>query len=355
MIRRHAALLAFLSLIASSNGSASAKPVPAWTVPLEAQALDACTDGAGTVHVAALRNGRVVHLARPSGKDFGAASTLPCDAASGPGGAVQIVSAGKRLLVLATTQGGFCLVASDDGGRSWQARSSQEITGHEALESGRIAASGTNVHVVWINEEAEKDEHDRVSSPLFHAASRDGGRTFSAPRAVTAGFPRACPCCSATLAVSGETVRIAYRTSVKNVKEVGLLTSRDGGQTFAFGQVSDDRWTMLGCPANGPALGVSGDELVLTWTREKAIHTATSSDGGKTFTAPRSIGAGRFHLASADGARTLAVVQTATGPVVARRGRAPETMAGSLTAATALVDVPGQGAVLLRAREERAR
>lgn len=351
MSRCHVTLLTLALTLASPVSSLTAEPLPVWPVPIEAQALDACTDGAGTVHVAALQHGKVVHLARPSGGDFGKPAALPCESGGGGhGGAVQIVSAGARILVMAPARGGFCLAASDDGGRTWQARSSLDVTGHEALESGRMAASGSNVHVVWINEEAEKDAHDKVASPLFYAASRDGGRTFSKPRAVTEAFPRACPCCPTTLVANGDTVRIAYRTSVKNVKEVGLLTSRDGGQTFAFRQVSDDKWEMLGCPANGPTLGISGDKVVMTWTAEKAIQTATSADGGATFTAPQPVGAGRFHFASADGARTVAVVQTAAGTAVSRGAGVLEPLTGTLTAATALLDVPGQGAVLLRAR-----
>lgn len=195
--------------------------------------------------------------------------------------------AGTRQIVLAPVDDGFTLKTSDDGGKTWAQRSSRSITGHERIESQFVAAQGRRVYLTWIDLDAPRSPGDAVAKPIYLAISEDGGASWSAPRDVTRGLPRACPCCVPQIALSGDAVYIAYRTSIENVKEVAVLVSHDRGRTFRFRPVSRDRWKFMGCPAIPPKLVAAGRRVSVTWTREKTILSAGSRDGGRSFSRPR--------------------------------------------------------------------
>lgn len=197
--------------------------------------------------------------------------------------------AGTRRIVLEPVEGGFTLRTSDDGGKTWAQRSSRSITGHERIESQFVAARGRRVYLTWIDVEAPRAAGDAVARPVYLAISQDGGASWSAPRNVTGGLPYACPCCVPQIALSGDSVYIAYRTSIANVKEVAVLVSHDRGRTFCFRPVSHDRWKFLGCPAIPPKLAAEGRRVSVTWAREKTILSAVSRDGGRSFSRPRAV------------------------------------------------------------------
>lgn len=347
----HRLLLTSLVLhltLAPVTAGAIRPPVTIRTLPAPADALDAASLG-GDLHVAYLIGAKVFHAVQRAGRGtFDAPTVLPCTIELGPwGGVVRIVAAGTRLLVLAPTKDGFFLLTSDDAGKSWTSRTSHSLTGHEAVESQRLAATGNVVHLAWIDEHAAKSAGDAVAKPLYLATSTDGGRTFGPRHAITAGFPSACPCCVPSLAAAGEAVYVAYRPSAQNVKEVAVLTSQDSGKTFQFKQISDDRWAYLGCPANGPALAASGNQVSVSWTHDKIIQQAQSIDAGRTFNKPNAIGTGRFHLAAPTPRGTVSVVDTASGAVF-RQGTGGGLALGTpLSKAAALVTLP-DGVVLVR-------
>ena len=60
--------------------------------------------------------------------------------------------------------------------------------------------------------------------------------------------------------------------------------------------VADDGWVIPGCPVNGPAIAVRGNEVAVAWFTvvgdEKQIRVARSRDGGDSFSAPLVVEAG---------------------------------------------------------------
>jgi hypothetical protein len=88
------------------------------------------------------------------------------------------------------------------------------------------------------------------SSKLYVASLDDASSTL----AVTGGV---CYCCKTAAATGPDgTIYAAWRhVYAGNLRDIALTMSRDGGRTFtAPARVSDDRWTLDGCPENGPSL-----------------------------------------------------------------------------------------------------
>jgi hypothetical protein len=78
-----------------------------------------------------------------------------------------------------------------------------------------------------------------------------------------------------------------------NMRDIAFTISRDNGRTFAVPiRVSEDRWSIAGCPDDGPSLAVDGQDRVhIVWPTvveekggpTKALFHAMSADG-RTFT-----------------------------------------------------------------------
>ena len=135
------------------------------------------------------------------------------------------------------------------GDRGWQAL---------ALDDQGVA------HVQWLDhrglatakgEHQHKGEHDGVAmaqmSGLYYATL---GARASADREITPGV---CYCCkSAIVALPGGRLVSAWRhVYADNMRDIAFTESRDGGRTFAApARVSEDGWSINGCPDDGPAL-----------------------------------------------------------------------------------------------------
>jgi hypothetical protein len=207
-------------------------------------------------------------------------------------------------------------------------------------------------HVVWLDHRGlaaakteagdSHGEHDGVAmaqrSRLHHAivgdaaASRGRRRpTRSADRALAAGV---CYCCKTALASTGRGVLAAWRHVYPgNMRDIAFawLTAPAAAEPA---RISEDGWSIHGCPDDGPALAVSaGDRVHAVWPTVipgaepvGALFYASLADGGgftprqrvPTLGGPKPShpqiavdGAGRLFIAwdeFVDGARTAAAV-----------------------------------------------
>lgn len=108
------------------------------------------------------------------------------------------------------------------------------------------------------------------------------------PVAVSRGV---CYCCKTAVAAAGTSaLYVAWRHVYPgNMRDIAFAASRDGGRTFSAPvRVSEDRWQLEGCPDDGPAMGVDGSGRIhLVWPSVvtdaggpvKALFYATSTDG----------------------------------------------------------------------------
>ena len=114
---------------------------------------------------------------------------------------------------------------------------------------------------------AAAGEHDGVAmaqkSQLYYAAVT---ARASAERALAPGV---CYCCkSAVAALAGGTLLSAWRhVYAGNMRDMAFTVSRDGGKSFAPPvRVSQDGWSIHGCPDDGPALAAGPDQRVhIVW------------------------------------------------------------------------------------------
>jgi hypothetical protein len=181
---------------------------------------------------------------------------------------------------------GEVLTARDAAGnRGWAALALDNAgTPHTVWLDHRAMASPAHKHVPG----AERSAADAVAmaqkSALFYAIGT------SSERELTRGV---CYCCKTALAASGGVVAAAWRHVYEgNLRDIAFSLSRDGGRTFSDPvRVSEDRWSLAGCPDDGPAIAIDGRGAVhVVWPTmlpgepaQGAIFYARTTDG-RTFT-----------------------------------------------------------------------
>ena len=178
---------------------------------------------------------------------------------------------------------------------------------HRGLaEAQAVAAAKAGGH-------EHKGDHDGVAmaqkSGLRYATF---GAKASADRELTPGV---CYCCkSAVVALPGGTVLSAWRhVYADNMRDIAFTLSRDGGRTFAApARVSEDGWSINGCPDDGPALAAGPDARVhVVWPTVipgpepmGGLFHASMGEGARFGAAPPDSHAGQPEaVASAGGGR----------------------------------------------------
>jgi hypothetical protein len=162
-------------------------------------------------------------------------------------------------------------------------------------------APDRSVYMAWLDERnvappppmpsSSVSEHHHMESnrEVFLAVSKDGGRSFGSNRRIATDV---CPCCKTTIAVSPDNrVYVSWRQVLPgDFRHIAVASSSDQGESFSQPvTVSDDRWSIGGCPVSGAALSVgsSGVLDVLWYTAGDAgpegLYWSQSRDGGRTF------------------------------------------------------------------------
>lgn len=245
---------------------------------------------------------------------------------SGHGGhPPQIAASGDRILVMYPIHGsGFrgsgplMIRLSDDGGRSWRAAAGPADAGASNAQNFHdlLADEEGSFHTVWLDSRSGEQG-------LYHAHSADGGRTWSGDGEVDR---ITCQCCRNTLAAKpGEGLFILYRDL--DPRDMALARSDDGGASWQRqGTVGRFDWHFDGCPHTGGGLVVGDGRVHATvWTgaeEHAGTYVLSSDDGGRNWTAPRSLGdAASRHtdLAGAGDGRLLAVWDAVEGDALLLR------------------------------------
>jgi hypothetical protein len=235
-----------------------------------------------------------------AGKTFGVASVVPGSDAPGNRGWESIaVDARGRVVAL------------------WldhreMARGSGEGAHHHGAEGSAPASS---------SETSDGAARAQASQLYFGSLGESAGA-----RGIARGV---CYCCKTALVTdSGDTVVAAWRHVYPgNVRDMAFAASRDGGRTFSAPvRVSEDGWQIDGCPENGPALTVDRDRRThIVWptvVRDKGQSTLAlfhaSTKDGRTFTArsPLPVSGAAYHprlVTMADGSLLAAWDEVVNG------------------------------------------
>ncbi len=199
-------------------------------------------------------------------------------------GPAQIAASGSNVYVVwpgrfANGVQAILLLRSSDGGATF----SSPINLSDALPSDspdfpRIAVSGSSVYVTW-------SPHDYQGGGPYFRRSTDGGATFASSLDLSPQQGRTTVSGGNTLlAVSGANVYIAWENDMSptNAYQIFLRRSTDGGATF-----EEEKNLSPGQFNGGLALSVDGLLVSLCWSQSVVtsadVFCRTSQDGGSNW------------------------------------------------------------------------
>ncbi|HEY6136186.1 MAG TPA: sialidase family protein [Thermoanaerobaculia bacterium] len=167
---------------------------------------------------------------------------------------------------------------SRDGGRSWSAP--RRVDGDAAPRSHNFAdfalGRGGDGVLSWLDSRAGQQG---VQTTVLHS-----DLTVAPVRTADA---KSCQCCrTALFAASNGELWLAWRDLAEgNVRNIAYAVSRGAGEPFTpRGDVADDRWSIDGCPESGPRFAETADGTVwLAWLNgaANAIEIAAAPRGGR--------------------------------------------------------------------------
>jgi len=187
---------------------------------------------------------------------------------------------------------------STDGGRSFSAprpiTTNQESQRFEAIA---LDADGS-LFTAWLDKRNRVPARERnekyVGAALAFAWSTDHGTTVADARIA---HDNTCECCRLGVALAGPgRPAIVFRNVFDGtVRDHAVMTFADRETPGPVYRVAVDDWKTEACPHHGPSLAIAADGTyhVAWFTNGRArrgLFFASSSDGGRTFSAPQPIG-----------------------------------------------------------------
>jgi hypothetical protein len=228
-------------------------------------------------------NSGVVHLVYGSGdsilysysSDKGQSFSSPSVVAVVPGLAAshmrgpQIASTSSGLVVTACNNAGNIFSFTKDYSGNWsQALRVNDVDTIAKENLMALSASGNNAFAIWLD---LRDGHNRI----YGARSTDGGRSWSKNMLVYASpDTTVCECCKPSVAVQGNNVYVMFRNWLNGNRDLYLIQSADGGNTFGQAQkLGDGSWALNGCPMDGGGLAINENGNAETvWNRKGVIY-----------------------------------------------------------------------------------
>lgn len=149
--------------------------------------------------------------------------------------------------------------------------------------------------VVWLDGRQYADKQDGDPGAQTALMTADLRLAGFGPETVL--DPRVCDCCQTTAVHTSRGVLVAYRDrSDDDVRDIFLVRREAARWTEPY-PLHHDGWQISGCPVNGPALAARDDAVAVAWFTmdgdSAVVRAASSDDGGRTFSDPLRIDAGR--------------------------------------------------------------
>jgi len=145
----------------------------------------------------------------------------------------------------------------------------------EALDGGASVAAGAKgeVFIVWHGRAANAapGEAGRV---VFVRKSSDRGLTFAPLKIANLDYAGVCACCSlkSFITPGGELLTLYRAARRMDQRDVTLLASRDGGETFEHRTLGP--WAINACPMSSMGLASTGAQTRAAWETEGKIFTS---------------------------------------------------------------------------------
>lgn len=272
-------------------------------------------DNSGTVHLVYGNGDSILYsYSSDRGKSFSSPSlvaVLPNLAASHMRGP-QIASTSNGLVVTACNNMGNIFSFTKGHSENWsQAIKVNDVDTIAKENLMALSADSTTAFAVWLD---LRDGHNRI----YGAKSTDGGRSWSKNILVYASpDTTVCECCKPSVAVKGNSVFVMFRNWLNGNRDLYLIQSTDGGNSFGQAQkLGNGSWALNGCPMDGGGLAVKENGNVETvWNRKGIIYAC---EPGKE---ERKLGEGKnCTMASVNGKNVYAWVEDGNVIVMKPKG-----------------------------------
>jgi hypothetical protein len=187
---------------------------------------------------------------------------------------------------------------SEDGGRSWCPAFSPHDDG-TPTEHGFVSLFnwGGKSWGAWLDGRRTGGAHagGTEHSPTDAAMTLRGGPLTTNGEDVEIDA-RVCDCCQTDVAITAEGPVLVYRDrDADEIRDIALRRGTAYGWSEPVVVHADD-WQIDACPVNGPAVDASESTVVVAWFTapdQPRIRLAFSEDGGRSFSRPLEVAAGR--------------------------------------------------------------
>ena len=187
-----------------------------------------------------------------------------------------------------------------DGGQTWSPSVIPHTDGTQTEHDfvSMLPSSDGQLFAAWLDGLETGGGHDghgpRGAMTLRAAVLNHAGTLYDE----TLLDERICDCCQTSAARTTNGLIVAYRDrSDEEMRDIAVVRWQNGIWS-APQTVHEDRWHILGCPVNGPAVAATGEQVALAWFTAAQdtprIKLSFSTDEGQSFGAPVQIDGGRL-------------------------------------------------------------
>jgi hypothetical protein len=229
-------------------------------------------DNSGNLHLVYGNGDSILYsFSADNGKTFSQPtliSILPKLAASHMRGP-QIAATENAIIVIASDNAGDIFSYSKNTSGKWTSASrvnNVDTVAKEGLMA--LTADGQNSFAVWLD---LRDKHNKI----FGAKSTDGGNTWSKNIMIyTSPDITVCGCCKPSVVMMRNNVYVMFRNWLDGNRDLYLIQSADGGNTFDQAQkLGNGSWALNGCPMDGGGLSIANNNIQTVWRRQNKIYS----------------------------------------------------------------------------------
>ncbi|TKK69929.1 exo-alpha-sialidase [Ilyomonas limi] len=183
----------------------------------------------------------------------------------------QIAATNNGVVVIAVNKQGNIFSYIKNTAGKWTKASKVNDTDTTNKE-GFLGLSSDSEHTlfaIWLD--VRGTHHNQV----YGARSVDGGKSWQKNVLIYASPDgHVCECCKPSVAIQGNNVFVMFRNWLQGNRDLYLVQSTNGGQTFGNAQkLGNGNWQLNACPMDGGGLAINDKGVAETvWRRENTIY-----------------------------------------------------------------------------------